>query len=539
MKAVERIEVFAMVESMKWVVVSSATVLACGMAFAAQLPKVRGNVVLSDRDSATFFELRRDGQVLLHDHWLKELDGATNFEHRLVSVNAKDRSWRWRDGYLPILEIGGDVELFAKGDGLFIRRADEFTVWPDGRKVDEAEFLSARASIIEYWRKWFAAGLQLPYQDKRVENACKASLVQGLCMFAGRHPVYGAGNYRTFIHDSFHPATLAMCETLIQFGHPEEAADVLVYYLDRFLLADGEIDYYGPSLAEYGGFMWVSSMVMDAEPARAAEVAVKVRPLVKAVLRRFNYQGPGGRVGPHKLLSGSPEADMKDAKDEYYHNNCQVLLGLRMIATRYHDVGDVFFANDIRKYARMLERMIGAAYSAKRAALGGVPYSEGQMRFYDDIQTEMNSTYANYRYYPELLESGWLSAEDAEWVVKYRESHNGDYHGMTLFSPPGWGSRTDNWPIASYARGLLEYGMHDRFEKVLRGMLDHYLSDDTFTAYEQVYTNGDPRTPAAPACVPAQLAFPRMLAWSFKYTPWKMLIRRGRLASPGKVRNLQ
>ncbi len=151
-----------MAESMKWVVVSSAAVLACGMAFAAQLPKVRGNVVLSDRDSATFFELRRDGQVLLHDHWLKELDGATNFEHRLVSVNAKDRSWRWRDGYLPILEIGGDVELFAKGDGLFIRRADEFTVWPDGRKVDEAEFLSARASIVEYWREWFAAGLQLP-----------------------------------------------------------------------------------------------------------------------------------------------------------------------------------------------------------------------------------------------------------------------------------------------------------------------------------------------------------------------------------------
>jgi len=508
---------------------SSVLGLLClaGALAAAELPKVRGNVVLSDRDSGVFFELQRDGRVLMHDHYLKELGGATNFEHGLVHVNAGDGAWRWREGWLPILEIGDDLELFAKGDALFIRQGGEITVWPGGSRADKAAFLSARSSLEEYWRKWFAAGLQLPNLDKKSEHACKASLVQGLCMFAGLHPVYGAGHYRTFIHDAFPPATLAMCETLIQFGHPEEAADVLLYYLDRFLLADGELDYYGPSLAEYGGFMWVSAMAMDAAPSRAAEIAGKVRPLVKGVLRRFNYQGPGGRVGPHNLLSGSPEADMKSAKDEYYHNNCHVLLGLRMIAPRYHAVGDVYFANDVKKHARMLERMIEAAYSAKRASLGGVPFSEGQTRLFADIQSDIHSAYANYRYYPELLETGFLSAEDAKWVASYRETHNGDYHGMTMFSPPGWGSRTDNWPIASYARGLLEYGMRDRFEKVLRGMLEHYLSDDTFTAYEQVRNEGDPRAPAAPGCVPAQLAFPRMLAWSFKYSPWKSLIAQG------------
>jgi len=86
----------------------------------------------------------------------------------------------------------------------------------------------------------------------------------------------------------------------------------------------------------------------------------------------------------------------------------------------------------------------------------------------------------------------------------------------------GWGSRADNWPIASYGRGLLEYGMRDRFDKVLKAMLDHYLAEDTFTAYEQVFNEGNPRRPGAPACVPAQLAFPRMLAWSVRYEPWKV-----------------
>jgi len=487
-----------------------------------ELPKVRGNVVLSGRESATFFEIERSGRVLLHDYFLLERNSETNFERQLLSVRVDNKTWRWREGYLPVLEIGDDIELLAKGDELFVRQGDAFTVWPEGRKADQTAFRTARRSLETSWKRWFAAGVQLPNLGRRTELAYKASLVQGLCLFAGKHPVYGAGHYRTFIHDAFPPSTLAVCETLILYGHPDEAADVLVYYFDRFLKADGEIDYYGPSLAEYGGLMWLSAMAMDAEPTRAAEIGNKVRPLVKAVLRRFNTNGSSGRLGPHNLLSGSPEADMAKARDEYYHNNCHVLLGLRMIAPRYRALGETAFANDLGKYARILERMIASAYAVKRASLGGVPYSEGQTKLFDDIQSDIHATYANYRYYPELLETGWLSAEDAAWVVKYRETHNGEIHGMTLFSPAGWGSRADNWPIASYGRGLLEYGMRDRFDRVLKAMLDNYLTEDTFTAYEQVFNEGDPRRPGAPACVPAQLAFPRMLAWSVRYEPWKV-----------------
>ncbi len=91
---------------------------------------------------------------------------------------------------------------------------------------------------------------------------------------------------------------------------------------------------------------------------------------------------------------------------------------------------------------------------------------------------------------------------------------------MTLFTGIDGRTAVDNWPIASYTRGLLEYGERERFNRLMEAQLENYLSPDVFTAYEQETTNGEPHTARAPFCVPVQLAFPRMLAWSFHYARW-------------------
>ena len=93
---------------------------------------------------------------------------------------------------------------------------------------------------------------------------------------------------------------------------------------------------------------------------------------------------------------------------------------------------------------------------------------------------------------------------------------------MCLLNVTNLFDEVDNWPIASYARGLLEYGETERFERIMRGQLENYISDDTFTAYEQVANKGNPRLPVAPACVPVQLVFPRLFGWKhLGYRPWK------------------
>ena len=53
---------------------------------------------------------------------------------------------------------------------------------------------------------------------------------------------------------------------------------------------------------------------------------------------------------------------------------------------------------------------------------------------------------------------------------------------------------------------------------LLRSHLLNYISPDLFYAYETVTVSGSPRRAWSDWCVPAQLALPRMLLWSFAYT---------------------
>lgn len=133
---------------------------------------------------------------------------------------------------------------------------------------------------------------------------------------------------------------------------------------------------------------------------------------------------------------------------------------------------------------------------------------------------DMDTAYSNYRYLPEMLESCFLNDEDARKIIEVRETLNGERYGMTILGWPGFEPCFDNWPICSYARGLLELGERKRFMNILFGHLKHHQTRDTFTAYESVTMEGAPRLGYTDFCVPAQLTVPRLLAWSYRYEKW-------------------
>ena len=477
-------------------------------------PKVRDAVFLSSRDSMYFYDVRRNGVITLFDEYS---DGRGEVEE-LLRINA-DGAWRWRDGYLPILQAGG-AELFANGDELFVRQGNDCVAYPEKHPLTAAEFETAAAEVESFWNGWLSEGLVLPSVSPKADAAWRSSLIQARCAFTGRHPSYGALIYRRLAHDSFPPAMLSMCETLLQYGHLAEAKDIYLYYFQRFVRTDGSLDYYGPSIAEYGAILWLGAMLMAAIPDAAPEIGGELMRMIRCVFGMFDrqdYERPPIDAG---LIAGSPEADERKKVAIYYHNNFQLLRGLLMLAPQMKVIGLNETFCELKKHAMFLEKSLRRSFAAKKAELGGIPYSTAQKSIVDDIQSDRDAIYANYRYHLETLETGLISREDAIALIEYREQHNGEFHGMTLFT--GFDKRVvvDNWPIASYARGLLEYGERERFNRLMEAQLENYLSPDVFTAYEQETTDNDPRTARAPFCVPVQLAFPRMLAWSFKYTRW-------------------
>ena len=104
-------------------------------------------------------------------------------------------------------------------------------------------------------------------------------------------------------------------------------------------------------------------------------------------------------------------------------------------------------------------------------------------------------------------------------VIEVRERCRGEVSGMTrLYWPEAVCEVADHWTVCAYARGLLECGEKERFMALLRSHLLDYISPDLFYAYETVTVAGSPRRAWSDWCVPAQLALPRILLWSFSYT---------------------
>lgn len=475
---------------------------------------IKDAVFLSERDSACFYDVRRNGVITLFD----EFSNSHGEEEPLLTIPEAD-SWRWREGYLPILQ-SGDHTLFASGDELLVCDGKSCLAYPEKRPVSMEEFESAQARVSQFWKGWLAQGLILPAISPRVDEAWRSSLIQARCAFVGRHPSYGAQIYKRMAHDSFPPATLSMCETLLQYGHAQEALAVYLYYFRRFVRPDGSIDYYGVSVSEYGALLWLGAMFMKAMPASAKEIAENLLRLVRQTLELFDREDHIRATKHSGMAVGAPEADERRKVGIYYHNNFQLLRGLLEVAPRLREIGELEAACEIGKHATLLRKSLMRSFDEKKMELGGIPYSTDQTVFVQDIQTDRNAIYANYRYHLETLETALLSREDALALIEYRENHNGEYCGMTQFTGKDKRWAVDNWPIASYARGLLEYGEKERFHRLLQAQLNHNMSPDVYTAYEQETIEGDPRRAFAPFCVPVQLAFPRMLAWSYRYTTW-------------------
>jgi hypothetical protein len=241
------------------------------------------------------------------------------------------------------------------------------------------------------------------------------------------------------------------------------------------------------------------------------------------------------------LVMMCAEADTQLRIHAYTSNNLWAVVGLRSLGSLLeslgHPQGPVFSAKaeslykDVR--AMLDDERIESPYgplvpfrsgytprpltlSLCRNIPGGPPpesyFNQLDVNSLEEVEQDYTqNTYANYRYYAEMLSSGLLRPEEGEAIVKMREELGGELLGMTRL----W-DRIDDWPADNYARYYLE---NDRLDKYLLLYYAHVLYHGnlhTGVYYEQVSAGG---RVVAGDCVPSLMTAPLMTAWMFCFQP--------------------
>lgn len=488
--------------------------------------KVLDYAFLSDPESPETFIVTREGAVR---HWQEGTAAglpAKRREQQLPELfrlkNVSGREWKWRKNYLPILEAGDNI-LFARGDELWCRTSDNCCRWPSGTVLDCDEFESAAAEIEKYWENWLNSGRILPSVSPRLDGAWRMSLIHSRCAFAGRHSKYGVEKYGEFRADGFPPAIISICAAFAGFDHVDEARELFAYYMKRFVRCNGTLDYYGSSFSEYGMLLETGAMLCGREGGKV--FFREIHPFMSALCRYlYNVMNPWMNEpgSSYYLPCGSPEADRRKDKGEYFHNAAWIWRGFTELEKKTGMWMEKEERFELHHAAGVLRRRIDLAWKECREALKGFPpYAVHVKAPFDDCASSVETAYANYRYYPEMLSSGAFDRESMLAVIKVREECHGEIAGMTrLYWTEYPEELADHWTVFSYARGLMELGDRRRFMKLFRSHLVNYISPDLFYAYESVTVRGEPRFGYSDWCVPAQLALPLMLLASFSYTDW-------------------
>lgn len=488
--------------------------------------KVIDYAFLSYQDSPECFIISRNGSVR---HWQEGLRTGLPVQRRTQKLpelchieNAENIPWQWKKLYLPILEIGNNI-LFAYKDELWCKLEDKFISYPEEKPIYSNEFYKVINEIENYWDNWLNSGTILPAMTPRLDAAWKMSLIHCRCAFAGRHSKYGVEKYGEFRADGFPPTIISMCQTLANFNHLTEAQELFSYYLNRFIRSNGTIDYYGSSFAEYG--MLLATAALLCSKSNGPEYFQKIHSHLTNLCRfLYNVMNPWvTEPGSYYYLPcGSPEADRRKDKGEYFHNAAWMYRGMIELYKVVAPFMEKEEAWELRHISQVLKCRIDKAWQERLAALNGFPpYAVHVDEPFDDVSSTVERAYANYRYYPEMLSSGVFDQTSMLAIIKVREECKGEIAGLTRFYWPEYPEElADHWTLFSYAKGLMELKDKSRFMKLLRAHLVNYMSPDLFYAYESVTIKGAPRFGYSDWCIPAQLVLPQMLLASFGYTTY-------------------
>ena len=410
-------------------------------------------------------------------------------------------------------------------------------------EVSSDIFNDTLAHTLNHWIKFTDSGSRLDLPIEELVKVTEGAMISAASTFTGPRPHYGHKYYGKELHDNFPPNYIWSIEAAILTGHERWAREIFEHLMNYGLTDEGKFCYRqgpfisGASAVEYAMILWLAYRYKNRLFPNGIdkEYIEKLCGMGNIILSHLT---PCPEFDGLELIKMCAEADNNVRVNVYLNNNLWAIRGLEALNSLCKIDK---FANSAHIIRQNIDLMLKKNVSTNtefgdvppfRFGYHTIPYTlsnckthllpddekekekyfykpEGRRDFDVTDQEITENTYANYRYYPEILSSMLLPENLASGIYNMRESLGGNMLGMTRFRT--W---INDWPVINYARFLLETGKIDKYLLLLYAHTQHHGHPNLMCYYEQVKPYGKV---SAHDCVPSLLTTPIMTSWMLAY----------------------
>lgn len=399
-------------------------------------------------------------------------------------------------------------------------------------------FYDSVLGFIDYCEDFEANGASVRLPIKELERSYIGTLLTTDCLFNGERARYGHRIYGPTYHDFFPPNYIAALWAYAASGQSLKAGRMAEYILANVIDNRGRVRYrqgdannYGFSASEISQLLWVIARYYDTfEPkGRLTPYTDKILAMGDFLLAKMVKLEELDGIS---VIRTCAEADTNERIHDYLENTLWGIRGLESIISICKD-------NDTDKYAKVIDVLMDSVrvvrdklaidseygklvpfrldYSALPLTLAkcedtAYPVTKEEMEDYlgnydcrsdtrdANKQDFHENTYANYRYYPEILSSCLLGEEYEKGIMELRKKLGGEILGMVR-----WYNGMDDWPAYNLALYYIERGEIEKFRMLLYAHACHHGLTDFHIYYEQVKIEENQLTIRADSSVPSIL----------------------------------
>ena len=395
----------------------------------------------------------------------------------------------------------------------------------DGNAFEQALQITRR-----HWQEKFASLLQWDFPHVYLKNGILSALAK--CFITQYNGALRYGGTRYYCDEaetaeSFPPTIITMTESCLFYGLADEGSNFFSIFTDKFVSEAGVICHRGngASISEHGMILDVFTrccLVTKDEDFIRRHLPV-MKAMAKNLLDQIRDAAPG-------IISGCPEDDLRFVPyKQWFSSNLWAAKGLLGFARIAPETVDQVL---VKAFAEQTVQLCQKSVIKTPTGDFVPPCPEVKEPFNDmndfleflpgDVVHSLAS-YTNYRFYPEMLSSCLLPRELAQKIVDYRNTHNGDFYGVTTFrlfrSLPVYGKERclDDWPLFNHLQALAFYGDHTELARCLAGHMAIHQGRFTYFAPETSFRD---HLDSA-HCVPSQLTLP--LAIRALFPEWETI----------------
>lgn len=363
--------------------------------------------------------------------------------------------------------------------------------------IPQINFYRALFELKKDCDSFLAEGMTIETPEARVNNACKAALIQSFQTVVGSDVKYAsAGSYSERPDLAGLPISIInAAEGFSELGFLKETKKYLSYYLRHYINERGISTYEGGAgLYDYGMLLYAvcrAYRLSGRDKAWLKENLTPVRNISRLIMKQreksLKLNPPGSDF--YGLVNSTLGDDLKSLGTAWYNyaNDACCWLGLRETAKMFMEVDNtrqegknlLEFSEAYKKdIIASLEKSIN--YASKPVF---IPMYPGNSKPFATFATEDRlATYCNYGFYSHLLYADLFDRDISSAIIEFREKRGGEILGASRFLP----SRLDNWPLAEFGWALLNLDKVKKFLLTYYSDLAHLRMREVFTAYEQV-----------------------------------------------------